>query len=304
MPRPAKGTEEGRALLAKEAEIQAALNDPATPPETLARLRDEHHDMVLAHIKKEAADLGALQQQVDSGQLSPADELAAKTQIAKMKADLDPFMGSRVDRNEASLNDPNLSHVQMDIANVRRTDDGKALVTYVDGTQRVYDRVIPGIGADPNAPGGVSSMLSKLPPEMKLLPVIENGRPVGLMSDPPGVTISGAAAVGTTGVPPPEIMARIPKELQDAYIASVQEWANRPGVSHGSKGIVPGIENVGSNAAEMQTAKQRSPEERQQLLDQWASRFSTRADAIAAFSDPSFLAELDGQTPAPALAAE
>jgi len=118
--------------------------------------------------------------------------------------------------------------------------------------------------------------------------VIENGRPIGLMSDPPGITISGAAAFGTTGQPPKEILARMSETDQAFYAQSAQEFANRNDVSHGSRGIVPGIENVGDTGAQMQLAKQKTPDERQAELDAWRDRYQTKQDRIVAYSDDDF----------------
>jgi hypothetical protein len=284
MPRPPEGSEQAKKLLKVEAEIQKALADPATTPERMAELKEAHHDIVRKHIASEMADLKGLQAEAAKGALSPADQ----ERLTTLKNDLDPFLGSRLDRNIDSLKDPLIGHMQMDIARVEQVD-GKARVTYVDGTVKTYDRVIPGIGANAMAEGGVGQMMSKLPTDLKFVPVIENGHPVGLMSDPPGITISGAAALGGTGKLPPTLVSRMDPEHYKAYVAAVQEYANREGVSHGSKGVVPGIENAGENPASMQAAKARTPEERQQMLEDWLAGRATQqaADVDVAITQPA-----------------
>lgn len=278
MPRPTDPRDPltGR-LNAKETQIRERLADPTHTADEMAKLRDEHHAIVEQHIVGEMAEVKELERALKSDAISAAEKAKMREQLKAKQDALDPFVGSRVDRNEASLNNPDISHLQIDVARIEKVpgpNGDRALVTYVDGTQRVYDRVIPGIGANADAQGGVNAMLTKLPGDVEFVPVIENGRPVGLMSDPPGITISGAAAVGTTGVPPQELFRRIPRRERDAYIAAVKEWQNRDwangeGASHGSRNVAPGIENVGENPALMQIAKARTPEERRQLLSEW-----------------------------------
>jgi hypothetical protein len=283
MPRPTGP--EGDRLLEVEARIQKALADPATTPATMEALKEEHHGIVRKHIASEMEELKGLQAEAEKGSLSPADQARHDA----LKNDLDPFLGSRLDRNIDSLKDPLIGHMQMDIARVEKTSDGKARVTYVDGTVKTYDRVIPGIGANAMAEGGVGKMMEKLPKDLKFVPVIENGHPVGLMSDPPGITISGAAALGTTGTLPATIVSRMDPEHYDAYVKAVREYARREGVSHGSMGVVPGIENAGENPASMQAAKARTPEERQQMLEDWLAGRATQqaADVDVATTQPA-----------------
>ena len=269
MPRPQAGTQLATDLSAKEAEIRAALADPSSTPEKMARLREEHHAIVNQHISSEMADLRAFEAQAADASTSEDDRLAAKEQADALRRKLDPFMGSRVDRNEGSLNNDLIEHIQMDVARVEQTSDGKCLVTYVDGTQKIYDRVIPGIGANANEPGGLNKMLEKLPNKVRFEPIIENGRPVGLRSVPGGITVSGAAALGTTGRPPEEIARRMDPEVLRAYMRGVMDHATRDGVSHGSRGIVPGMENSADNPALVQVWKARTEAERQAALDAW-----------------------------------
>src|SRR5262249_54222213 len=158
----------------------------------------------------------------------------------------------------ATLNNENITHTQADVIHVEPTQvrnpetgemEPKVRVVYGDGTERFVDHVIPSIGANPDAPGGINHLLSNMPKEMQLIPVIgPTGTVAGPESTPPGITVSGAAMVGTLGTNMPDsLMNRIPPEMRDAVVASIVDHAQREGVSAGSRGIVPGIENVGAN---------------------------------------------------------
>lgn len=268
MPRPKADSPQGKALAGVETQIRELVLAGKPVP---AELTEQHHQIVGAHVQAQEGRLAEIERD-----LGPSSTLDAKgkerlqQEQARIRGEIDPFAGSRVDRNENSLNRSEIKQTQADVIQVKPvTEPGpdgqsreRVQVTYADGTHRVVDQVVPSIGGDPNAPGGINNMLKSMPPEMKFEPVIANGKVVGLASNPPGVTVSGAAMVGTLGTNMPAgLLERIPRDQRDAVISSIIDHANRQGVSDGSRGIVPGIENVGQNPALMQEMLQLPPEQ-------------------------------------------
>lgn len=258
MPRPKADSAQGKQLSHVEGQIrELVLAGKAVPPE----LTEAHHQIVGDHVQAREGRLAEIDRDLAGGHLDPKAQERLQQEKAGIRAELDPFMGSRVDRNEGSLNNGKIKQVQADVMHVEPVSEAapdgtkrdRVKVTYADGTSRVVDQVIPSIGGDPNGPGGINRMLKSMPKEMSFEPVIANGRVVGLASNPPGVSVSGAAMVGTLGTNmPAELLQRIPRDMRDAVLSSIIDHANRPDVSAGSRGIVPGIENVGQNPALMQ----------------------------------------------------
>jgi hypothetical protein len=109
---------------------------------------------------------------------------------------------------------------------------------------------------------------------------------VGLESRPSGITVSGAVLTGTLGTNMPAVLLkRIPPEYRDAVISSFIDHATRADVSRDTRGIVPGIENVGDGPALMQEALTLDAEANQsgdaELLDAF-SQDAERARFLAA----------------------
>ena len=258
MPRPKADTPQGKQLSQVEGRIRELVLAGKPVP---AELTKAHHQIVGDHVQAREGRIAEIDRDLSAGHLDAKAQERLQQEKAGIRAELDPFMGSRVDRNEGSLNNAKIKQVQADVMHVAPisepgpdgTPRDRVKVTYADGTSRVVDQVIPSIGGDPNGPGGINRMLKSMPPEMKFEPVIANGRVVGLSSNPPGVSVSGAAMVGTLGTNmPAELLQRIPRDMRDAVLSSIIDHANRSDVSAGSRGIVPGIENVGQNPALMQ----------------------------------------------------
>ncbi len=263
MPRPKKGTALGDDLIQVEAQIRAHVDANEPVP---AELTNRHHEIVTEHVLERRGRVAELDAQLAAGTLTGHPLELAQQERARIASELDPFLGSRVDRNEKMLNSDKITFAVADVIQVKPIKDAAGNnvieVTYGDGTKRIVDRVIPSIGSNPDSPGGIHDTLKKAPLDMELIPVISFGRVVGLESNPPGITISGGAMVGTLGHNmAPEILKRIPPEMRDAVIASIVDHASRDGVSAGSKGIVPGIENVGSNTQLTIDAMNRIPPE-------------------------------------------
>ncbi len=262
MPRPTGKL--GGELDACEAKIRELIkveNPTETQQKDLQALTAQHDDIIARHVRGQLDEIAKLETQIADPNTPAAAREKAEQARQRMQADLDPFGGSRVDRNKGVLNNQSINHIQADVLEVKPItsgeDAGRIKVTYSDGRSTVVDQVIPSIGQNPDAPGGVNHLLKNMPDGMKLLPVIADGRVVGLQSEPAGITISGAAMTGTLGTNMPvKLLESIPENMRDAVIASMIDHANRQGVSAGSKGIVPGIENVGENPALMHEALQ------------------------------------------------
>jgi hypothetical protein len=263
MPRPKSGPL-AKELDANEAAIRELIHSPTKPDdynEQLAALTAKHDEIVATHVRNQEDEIARLEQQIADPTIDPGAREKAEQTRSKLQAEVDPFAGSRVDRNVKTLGHDKIDHFQADVMEVTPIQDGpdkgRVCVTYTDGRSSVVDQVIPSIGQNPNAPGGVNNLLQNMPEDMKLMPVIAEGRVVGLASDPAGITISGAAMTGTLGTNMPStLLRRIPQDMRGAVIDSIVAHANRPGVSADSKGIVPGIENVGMNPELMQEALQ------------------------------------------------
>ena len=279
MPRPAPNSELGQRLTQIEAKIRKHVEaGTPVPPE----LTEQHHRIVGEHVQSQEQRLAQIDHDLASGTLDAKTVESLSQEKARIRGALDPFAGSRVDRNDASLNNPAIKQLQADVIRVEPIVEpgpngqtqNRVKVTYADGTTRVVDQVIPSIGADPNAPGGINAMLKGMPEGLTLQPVIAEGRVVGLVSDPPGITISGAAMTGTLGTNmPKELLSRIPPDMRDAVISSIIDHANRAGVSDGSRGIVPGIENVGQNPALMQQMLSLPPEQQAAAREAWLQNY-------------------------------
>ena len=66
--------------------------------------------------------------------------------------------------------------------------------------------------------------------------------------------------------------------MRDAFMASVIDHASRNDVSDGSRGIIPGIENVGQNPALMQEALAMPADQRAAALEEFIAKHrDTRA---------------------------
>ena len=275
MPRPAPGSDLYAPLQHVEDQIRALVDAGKPVPEELT---DEHHAIIATHVARERQRLAQLDADLSKPDLTPRAREKLTQQRDKLRAGLDPFAGSRVDRNFNTLNNGGITHVQADVIKVRPAEetlpDGTKRqgieVVYADGTSRIVDEVVPSIGADPNAPGGINQLMKNAPDGMKMIPIIADGHVVGLVSDPPGITVSGAVMTGSLGTNMPEsLLTRIPEDMRDAVISSIIDYSNRDGVSAGSRGIVPGIENVGSNPELMQQVLALPPDERQAALEEF-----------------------------------
>jgi len=281
MPRPKGGDLEKR-LNKVEAEIRALVMADKPVP---AELTKRHHEIITEHVSGQRSRVAELDGKLADTTLKGRAREKAQQERNRIAAELDPFMGSRVDRNNQMLNSDKMVAVQADVLRVKpiQEDGGHwaVEVTYADGTTRVVDRVIPSIGADPDAPGGIHQVLKNAPADMKLVPVISEGRVVGLESEPAGISISGAAMTGTLGTNmPAEILKRIPADMRDAVVASLIEHANREGVSAGSKGIIPGIENVGANTQlTIDAIKNIPPDQRSAELNAFLKKHDNRRKA-------------------------
>ena len=284
LPRPDKGSVEGKTLTQLEADIRAlAMSGQEVP----LAMTQQHQQIVEAHVQSQQQRLADIATQLE-GDLQPLQREKAMAEQARIKGDIDPFLGSRVDRNHATLN--SVKHGQADIMFMKPAADGGVEVIFTDGTRTVVDQVIPSIGADHSAPGGIDSMLKALPMDVQMIPVIAEGRVVGLESNPPGISVSGAALTGSTGLNmPKKLLASIPEDMRDAFMTSVIDHANRAKVSGGSRGIVPGIENVGQNPQLMQEVLALPPEQRaaalQDFLDMHRETRKTKFDGEARFDN-------------------
>ncbi|MBV8760755.1 MAG: hypothetical protein JO257_25910, partial [Deltaproteobacteria bacterium] len=279
MPRPKTGPLAER-LNAVEAEIRTYVSKGEKVPEALT---EKHHQIVEEHVAQQQERITKANEIINDPNSTPLQRERAEQDRARIASDIDPFLGSRVDRNHETLNSEQIKHVQADVIQVKPIKEGGKTVvevTYADGTTRIVDRVIPSIGANPDQPGGIHKILDAAPPEMKLIPVISGGRCVGLESEPAGISISGAAMVGTLGTNmPPEVLKRIPPEMRDAVVSSIIDHAYREGVSAGSKGIVPGIENVGTNTElTIETIKKIPKEQRSTELEAFLREHQTERD--------------------------
>lgn len=232
-------------------------------PDVMAPLTEEYRRVYDEHIKLQLKEREHLKVIAGDQTSSAREREKAQQQIEAINNDLDPFLGARVDRNDGLLNDPGINYVHADVLKVEpkldpATNTERVEVTYADGTKRFVDKVVPSIGADPNEAGGIGDLLRKMPDELELLPVIVDGRVVGLESDPRGITISGAVLTGTLGHNMPRnLLNKIPPEYRDAVLGDFVDHSLRRGVSADTRGIVPGIENVGDAPALMQQALQR-----------------------------------------------
>lgn len=277
MPRPHKNSPEGIALIALETEIRTLATSGQDVPPAMTL---QHQQIVDAHVDSQLQRLAELDTQIAELDAQLKVDPKAKgmrrerenamAEQARIKSDIDPFLGSRVDRNHATLNNNQIKHGQADVMLMKPSTDGGVEVIFTDGTRTVVDQVVPSIGVDHDAPGGIDFMLKALPKEAKMIPVIAQGRVVGLESNPPGLSISGAALTGSTGLNMPKrLLSRIPPNMRDAFMTSVVDHAIREGVSDGSKGIIPGIENVGQNPALMQEVLALPPAERAAELQEF-----------------------------------
>lgn len=150
------------------------------------------------------------------------------------------------------------------------------------------DQIVPSIGADPKTPGGIDPMMTGLDPTVQMIPITHEGRVVGLESNPPGVSVSGAAMTGSTGLAMPDsLLSRIPVEMRDAVMLSIIDHVNREGVTVGSKGIIPGIENVGKNPELARALTDLPPKERQDARHRPAAPASAPQAATPPRSAPS-----------------
>ncbi|MGN6110663.1 MAG: hypothetical protein ACTHU0_36510 [Kofleriaceae bacterium] len=272
IPRPGNKSDLHAPLQNVEAQIRALVDQGKPVP---AELTQQHHAIITQHVSRELARLNEIDAKLEKA--APREREKLQQERDRLRASVDPFLGSRVDRNHQTLNNEAITHVQADVIKVRPTEetlpDGTTRqaieVVYADGTSRIVDQVIPSIGADADAPGGINQMLKNAPKDMEMLPVISGGRVVGLESNPPGISVSGAAMVATLGHNmPEELFKRIPADMRDAVLSSIVDHANRDGVSDGSRGIVPGIENVGANTQLTIEAMQNlTPEQRQELRE-------------------------------------
>ena len=282
MPRPERYSREGKALHSVEHEIYALVqgNQPV-PPE----LTQKHQAIIEKHVKSQLDEMARLKSQIAQEGITPRAKEQAETALSKIKGDMDPFLNSRLERNENMLNSPELTHLQADVMLVKPGVDeaGKQCIEvfFKDGTSRFVDQIVPSIGADPKAPGGIDSMMARLDPTIQMIPIIHEGRVVGLESNPPGISVSGAALTGSTGLTMPDsLLSRIPVEMRDAVMSSIIDHANREGVTAGSKGIVPGIENVGKNPELARALMDLPPKDRQDALNEFL-RSHTEARATS-----------------------
>ncbi len=286
MPKPSHQTneqpEKARGLRIREVEaaiIDLLETDGGRDTKAFRDLQAEHHAIVAAHV----ASRQQLRVDLEAELTDPTVTMAASArrdktlQLERIRGELDPFSGSRVHCNDGILFDPRVRQLQADVAQVRPRPDGRVEVWYADGEVRVVDRVVTSIGSDPNAPGGLATLLGVLPDDVRFIPIIEDGRPVGLESDPPGITLAGAATTGTLGFNLPAVLAaKIPDRYKQAYIDGIREHAAREGLSANSRNIVPAIANVGDNSALVALSKTRDPAERRRILEAYTAEHAAR----------------------------
>ncbi|MEV2241793.1 toxin glutamine deamidase domain-containing protein [Micromonospora sp. NPDC049891] len=106
-----------------------------------------------------------------------------------------PGLGAYSDAARARVADMSLRSV----VGIRHTVDGAFVVSFSDGTEQVYDRVVLSIGQEPRLPGGVHSLLSDV--ELSALegPSLDVDNPVpdvlGLRDDSGRLRVLGGAGV-------------------------------------------------------------------------------------------------------------
>jgi hypothetical protein len=66
--------------------------------------------------------------------------------------------------------------------------------------------------------------------------------------------------------------------MRDAVVSSIIDHANRDGVSSGSKGIIPGIENVGDAPELMQKVLELPPDQREAALKDFLKKHKDNRD--------------------------
>jgi hypothetical protein len=259
MPRPNRDTAMGAVFEKVEIEIRdlvkrgVRLDDGSPESQRLATLQADHRGLVQAHVTKLEQETVELEGLIRSG----TDVETNRNKLEAIQAELDPFLGSRVERNADSLRDDRIRSVQADIIHVE-PKGGQVEVVFADGTSQIVDRLIPSIGADQGAdtPGTVNNLLQGLPKHVQFEPVEVDGRIVGVKSVPAGIYLSGAAAVGATGNLPKAVADRLVggESAAKAYRDRAVEWSKTNATSANSRGIVPAIQNVGDHGALMQEA--------------------------------------------------
>jgi hypothetical protein len=156
MPRPARDSDLYAPLEHVEQQIRALVEQGKPVPKELT---DKHHAIIATHVRRERERLAQLEAELAKPDVSPREREKLTQERDRVRAGIDPFLGSCVDRNFATLNNEQITHVQADVIKVRPIEetlpDGTKRpaieVVYADGTSRIVDRVIPSIGADPEA---------------------------------------------------------------------------------------------------------------------------------------------------------
>ncbi len=164
--------------------------------------------------------------------------LSERSALIKSTDPKDAFRGSNVPRNADILQKTESTRRVADILTVEpQIVDGKtrALVTYVDGSTRSYDRVVLNLGQDANAPGGVGFIAEKM--GLQLEPIIKNGELLGVQSTDGSVRILGAAAAAQDG-----LIDHMSPTHRAMYMDLLEKRMYNTEVSPNSRGIAPAIE--------------------------------------------------------------
>lgn len=164
----------------------------------------------------------------------------ARKALAKVEQDCNPF-GKENARNAGTQE--SVPRIDKDILKVTPTDDGKVLVTFEDGSQRRFDKVINSIGQNPEGEDGPAQLVGDLPlvPLMETDPVTGYKYPVGLQTENGEVRVLGAAAWQLLGKVRD---GRKRKEFEDAVRARAAHE-----VSENSRDVFLGFEAMGDSPA-------------------------------------------------------
>ncbi len=120
MPRPKKGTALGDDLIQVEAQIRAHVDANEPVP---AELTNRHHEIVTEHVLERRGRVAELDAQLAAGTLTGHPLELAQQERARIASELDPFLGSRVDRNEKMLNSDKITFAVADVIQVKPIKD-------------------------------------------------------------------------------------------------------------------------------------------------------------------------------------
>jgi hypothetical protein len=161
---------------------------------------------------------------------------AAEGDLKKTKDTFNPF-GDEKPRNEGTGDA--VPQIQKDILRVTPIEGGKVQVTFEDGSQQIYDKVIGSMGQDANADAGPKKLVGNMP----LVPIMEGDPPfpVGLQSPDGAVRVMGASAW--------MCMSNVQDETLRTGLMNQISARAATEVSPDSRGVNWGFENMGDNPA-------------------------------------------------------